>query len=294
MTRTSITSDAPDPSAPGEPVVVGFAVTSDDGTPTGDVAVTASSGESCSGPAPSGSCSLVPAAAGPITITATYAGDGNFTGSSAQASHVVAVPSPPVLAMRSQPSSTAVPDRPFDHQPELQLRDAGGRDLKQAGVTVLVGLASGTGTLSGTTSAVTNADGRAAFTDLAIDGAAGSYTLGFSAAGFTGVESQPIVLSLAPTNTAIVSDQPDPSVPSQTVTVQFAVAAMAAPRPGPSRSTSDGGESCTASVGDGRARSPSPARALSRLPPPMPVIRRSARALRLPSHILWPSRLLRR
>src|SRR6476469_782921 len=101
------------------------------------------------------------AAAGPITITATYAGDGTFTGSSAQASHIVAVPAPPVLAMRSQPSSTALPDRPFDHQPEVQLRDAGGRDLKQAGVTVLVGLASGTGTLSGTTSVVTNADGQA-------------------------------------------------------------------------------------------------------------------------------------
>ena len=56
---------------------------------------------------------------------------------------------------------------PFDRQPELQLRDAGGRDLKQAGVTITVGLASGTGTLSGTTSAVTDADGRAAFTDLA-------------------------------------------------------------------------------------------------------------------------------
>jgi hypothetical protein len=193
----------------------------------------------------------VPAAAGPITITATYAGDGNFTGSSAQASHVVAVPAPPVLAMRSQPSSTAVPDRPFDHQPEVQLRDAGGRDLKQAGVTVLVGLASGTGTLSGTTSVVTNADGQAAFTDLAIGGAAGSYTLGFSAAGFGGVESQQIVLSLAPTSTTIVADQPDPSVPGQPVTVQFAVRGDGGTPTGTVTVSSDGGESCTAPVGDG-------------------------------------------
>jgi Bacterial Ig-like domain (group 3)/Bacterial Ig-like domain (group 1) len=251
QTRTSITSDLPDPSAPGEPVVVGFAVTSDDGTPTGDVAVTASSGETCTGPAPSGSCSLVPSAAGSITITATYAGDGNFTGSSAQVSHVVAVPAPPVLAMRSQPSSTAVPDRPFDHQPEIQLRDAGGRDLKQAGVTVFAGLASGTGTLSGTTSVVTNADGRAAFTDLAIDGAAGSYTLGFSAAGFAGVESEPIVLSVAPTSTAIVANQPDPSVPGQVVTVQFAVRGDGGTPTGTVTVSSDGGESCTAQVGDG-------------------------------------------
>jgi Big-like domain-containing protein len=44
-TRTSVTSDAPDPSAPGEVVQVGFSVASDDGAPTGAVTVTASSGE---------------------------------------------------------------------------------------------------------------------------------------------------------------------------------------------------------------------------------------------------------
>jgi hypothetical protein len=252
-TRTSVTSDAPDPSAPNEAVVVGYAVTSDDGTPTGQVTVTASGGESCGGPAPVGSCTLAPAAPGSITITASYAGDPNFTASSGQASHTVAAPLPPMLAIRTQPSSDAAPGQPFSRQPELQLRAADGSELHQPGVTIAAELASGSGTLSGTTSVVTGTDGRAAFSDLAIAGAAGSYSIRFTVDGFTPVESAPITLALGETRTRIVADTPDPSAVGEAVTIQFAVE----PKDGGGTPTgtvtisSDGGQSCTGVVSDG-------------------------------------------
>jgi large repetitive protein len=253
-TRTSVTSDAPDPSAPNEPVVVGFAVTSDDGTASGQVTVTASSGESCVGSAPVGSCTLALAAPGPITITASYAGDANFTASSGQASHTVAAPLPPVLAIRAQPSSEAAPGQPFPHQPELQLRAGDGTELHQAGITIGAELASGSGTLGGTTSVVTDDNGRAKFSDLAIAGPAGSYTIRFTAGGFTPVESAPITLVPGETRTRIVADAPDPSSVGEAVTIQFAVEV---PDRGPGTPTgtvtisSDGGESCSAAVSDG-------------------------------------------
>jgi hypothetical protein len=252
-TRTSVTSEAPDPSAPGEAVTVGYAVTSDDGTPSGGVTVTASSGESCGGPAPAGSCSLAPATPGSITITASYGGDANFAPSTGETSHTVAVPAPPVVAIRSQPSGDAVPGQPFDHQPELQLRAGDGSELHQAGVAIGAELASGNGSLAGTTSVVTDADGRAAFADLALNGPPGSYTIRFTATGFTPVESAPINLALIGTTTRIVADQPDPSGVGEAVTIQFAVqAGKGGGTPtGTVTITSDGGESCTAAVSDG-------------------------------------------
>ncbi|MGH3378228.1 MAG: Ig-like domain repeat protein [Actinoallomurus sp.] len=250
-TRTSITSEAPDPSAPGVPVSVGFTVTSDQGTPSGAVTVTASSGESCNGAAPAGSCNLAPTAAGSITITASYAGDGNFTSSSAQTTHVVAAPLPPVLAIRTQPSASAVPGRPFEHQPEIQLHAANGSELKQPGVAIAAELTTAAGTLSGTPTMLTDGDGRVAFADLGIVGPPGTYTIRFTASGFTPVESEPIGVSLAATKTKIVADGPDPSLVGEGVSVQFVVEGDGGTPTGSVTVTSDGGESCTGAVSDG-------------------------------------------
>jgi hypothetical protein len=79
---TTITVNAPNPSAIAQPVTVSF---SDTGItkPTGSVKVTASTGENCTGTlsAGIGNCALTFATAGPRTITAVYSGDGNFSGS---------------------------------------------------------------------------------------------------------------------------------------------------------------------------------------------------------------------
>jgi Big-like domain-containing protein/putative Ig domain-containing protein len=77
---TSITSNSPNPSAVGQAVTTNFSV-SGSGTPTGNVTVTASTGETCSGPVPSGGCTLTFNNSGSRTLTASYGGDSNFNGS---------------------------------------------------------------------------------------------------------------------------------------------------------------------------------------------------------------------
>jgi uncharacterized repeat protein (TIGR01451 family) len=91
-TTTTITSDLPDPSVVGQPVLVNFTVTAQapgSGTPTGNVTVSDGT-VSCTGSVGSaGSCTLTPTTAGAKTLTATYAGDSNFNGSSDTENHQV-------------------------------------------------------------------------------------------------------------------------------------------------------------------------------------------------------------
>jgi adhesin/invasin len=95
-TNTSITSDTPDPSAPGQAVTVTFAVTSPGGTPPGTVQVTASGGsESCSASVSAGQCQITLTAEGSRTLTATYQGSSTFLPSDDDASHNVVAPDQP-------------------------------------------------------------------------------------------------------------------------------------------------------------------------------------------------------
>jgi VCBS repeat-containing protein len=104
-------------------------------------------------------------------------------------------PSAPILVVRTQPSSSAVAGAVFGRQPVIQLRNAEGNDLTQSGVPVTAAVISGTGTLAGTTTLVTNSQGRAEFSDLRIDGGSGAHVLIFAAAGYTSVTSDPIDVS---------------------------------------------------------------------------------------------------
>ncbi|HUR96310.1 MAG TPA: hypothetical protein VMY76_17155, partial [Gemmatimonadales bacterium] len=71
-------------------------------------------------------------------------------------------------------------------------------DLGTAGVAVSVAIATGGGTLTGTTTRTTDASGRAEFTDLAINGDPGARTLVFSASGYGTVTSSSIDVQAAP------------------------------------------------------------------------------------------------
>src|SRR5207248_418038 len=88
-TTTAITGDTPDPSTVGQAVTVTFTVTSTGGAPTGNVTVSDGT-VNCVGTVAAGTCALTPTSAGAKTLTATYAGDGNFAGSvSAGTAHTV-------------------------------------------------------------------------------------------------------------------------------------------------------------------------------------------------------------
>ena len=87
-TTTAVTAASANPALAGQPVTVSFAVTPQPGAialPSGTVTVLASTGESCTGSAPSGSCAITFATAADRTLTAGYSGDTDFKPSTSPA-----------------------------------------------------------------------------------------------------------------------------------------------------------------------------------------------------------------
>jgi hypothetical protein len=93
----------------------------------------------------------------------------------------------------------------------VQLKAADGSDMSQSGVVVTASIASGTGTLDGTLTAQTNAGGTAAFTNLALTGSAGTYTLRFAAPGMLPALSAAITLTGPGGNSIVITTNPPTS-----------------------------------------------------------------------------------
>jgi len=120
-----------------------------------------------------------------------------------------AVAGPPAkLGMVTQPPGSAQSGAVLSRQPKVRLKDAGDNPTNTDGVPITVALASGpAGTLSGTLTANTY-DGQASFTDLAISGPVGSYTLRFTSTGLSGVTSAAVVLSAGAPASLTIKTQP--------------------------------------------------------------------------------------
>jgi hypothetical protein len=132
--------------------------------------------------------------AGQQEVVARVVGDGvsdalqiRFT-----ASVEVVLPPPSRLKIRTEPSGSATIGVELDRQPEVQIQDEKGKDVKSSGVPVTAAVASGAGSLGGTATRLTDSKGRAEFTDLRIQGATGSHVLIFAANGYTSVTSRSI------------------------------------------------------------------------------------------------------
>lgn len=87
----------------------------------------------------------------------------------------------PAQLTLTTPPTAARSRQPLSPQPVVQVQDASGNAVAQAGVQISVAMA-GDGTLGGTTTVSTDANGVASFTDLAITGVPGPRTLSFSTA----------------------------------------------------------------------------------------------------------------
>ena len=245
-TTTSISSDLPDPSVFGQAVTVNYSVlvsAPGAGTPTGNVTVSDGT-DSCTGTAAAGSCSITFTSPGAKTLTATYAGDANFNGStSAGESHTVNA---------ADTTTTITADTP---------------DPSIIGETVTINYtvavtAPGSGVPTGN---VTVSDGTQSCVASA---AAGSCTIAFSSQGaktltatyagdsnFNGSASatESHTVNQTGTTTTITSNLPNPSVVGQAVTVSYSVSVTP---PGPGTPTgnvtvSDGVDSCVGTVGAG-------------------------------------------
>jgi CSLREA domain-containing protein len=244
-TTTTITSDTPDPSLVGEAVTVQYSVTVDSpgsGTPTGNVTVSDGTA-SCTGTVAAGQCTITFASAGAKSLTATYAGDSNYNGStSAAVSHQVdkADTTTTITADNPDPSSVG---QVVTVQYSVTV-DSPGSGTPTGNVTVTDGTVSCTGTVAAGQCTITFTSG-------------GSKTLTATYAGdsnFNGSTSagEPHSVDLPPTTTTITSDNPDPSVVGQAVMVQFSVTSTASGTPTGNVTVSDGTDSCTGTVAAGQ------------------------------------------
>src|SRR4051794_12950785 len=99
------------------------------------------------------------------------------------------------LALVTQPAVQAENRISLTAQPVVELQDAQGAAVAQAGIPVTASIATGGGSLIGETTVNTASNGRAAFTQLAVSGLAGPHTLTFTSPNLTSVTSGTISLS---------------------------------------------------------------------------------------------------
>jgi hypothetical protein len=130
--------------------------------------------------------------AGAQTAVATAAG---LTGSPITFHSTATVGSAGQLVITRQPSSTASSGVAFATQPQVQLEDANGNPVAQAGIAVQAEITSGPAGALVNATAATDASGRATFAGLTITGPAGSYNLSFFGTAISGAASNPITLS---------------------------------------------------------------------------------------------------
>ena len=243
-TTTTITNDTPDPSVVGQPVAVSYTVTSAGGTPTGNVTV--SSGlDSCTATVAAGTCNITFTTAGAKSLTATYAGDGNFTTStSAAVAHQV---------NKANTTTTITADTP---DPSV-VGQAVAVTYSVAPVSPGAGVPTGTVTVSDGTSSCSAsvAAGTCSITFTTVGNKSLTATYGGDG-NFNGSASTPATahtVNKADTTTTVTSDLPDPSVVGQPVTVNYTVAVQApgAGAPTGNITVSAGSDSCTGTVAAG-------------------------------------------
>jgi hypothetical protein len=143
---------------------------------------------------------------GPVAgAQTTIANAGDIPGSPITFSATATSGSAGQLSITTQPAGTATVGQTLTTQPQVQLRDNLGNPVAQAGIAVTASLGAGSpagGTLNGQLTQPTDATGLATFTDLAIGGATGAFTLSFSGANLAAVTSTQItVTSGAPSAT---------------------------------------------------------------------------------------------
>lgn len=248
-TTTTVVSAAPDPSVPGQLVIVlasAAAVAPGAGVPTGTISVT-DGVDGCLVTLPVISCTVTPTTVGTRSFVGTYAGDANFNGSvSAGLPHTVnkagtttillpALPDPSVVGEGVTASFTLTVNPPSSGTPTGTVSVTDGVDSCVATLPatscLLVLTTPGLRALTGTYAGDANFDGSGSVPFPHLVNAASTTTIVSNAA------------ALAAT----------PSVVGEAVAVTYAVTAVApgAGTPAGSVTVSDGVDSCTGTVAAG-------------------------------------------
>lgn len=127
------------------------------------------------------------------------------------------------LAVATAPTAAPLNRAVFATQPIIQVQDADGGSVTAAGTVVTVAMTSGTGALSGTTTASTDATGKATFTNLMITGTVGARVLTFTATGLTAITANVTLAAGAATAMTVSAGQSQSATVGTAVTIKPAV-----------------------------------------------------------------------
>jgi hypothetical protein len=148
-------------------------------------------------------------ALGANSLQATASGpNGPLTGSPLTFSATAIAGAATQIAIITQPPGTAASGAALNPAPVIEVRDASGNAVTQAGINVTVSLATGTAPLGGTLTRPTNASGQVTFSSLSINGLVGSYSLAFNSSGLTGATSSSINLTSGASTKLALTTQP--------------------------------------------------------------------------------------
>ena len=180
-----------------------------------------------------------------LGAAATYSLRFDSPGLASVTSQAIALSAAPAaqLTIMTQPSATAQNGVEFPRQPVLEVRDQSGSPV--IGQSVFAAIASGGGSLEGTTTVVTSGDGVATFTDLAVTGTIGVRTLIFTEGSAVVVSN---AIGITPGPSAMVGITTQPSATPQNG-VEFPQQPVVEVRDGSGNVVS--GESVTATIVSG-------------------------------------------
>jgi hypothetical protein len=247
-TTTTVTSDLPDPSSSGQNVTVQYSVVVNapgSGVPTGNVTVSDGVDE-CIATVAAGQCDVALSTVGARTLTATFSGSADFATSAGTAAHTVNLAATTTdVASSVNPSVFGQPVT-FTATVTSSFGDPTGTvqfqvDAVNLGTAVPV---DGSGQATSPATSTMAVGNRLVTADYS-----GDARFGASGGSLTGGQ----IVNQANAATSITSDDPDPSVTGETVTVVYTVTAVApgAGTPTGNVTVGDGTDSCTGLVSEG-------------------------------------------
>ena len=187
-----------------------LSITTSGGSGTGATTFAIASGGTATGCTLSNStatATITATTVGTCLIQATKAADATYSSAtSAPATFTFQVGSATKAMMTTQPAGAASGSQ-LATQPVVRVTDSGDNTVTSFTGSVVASIASGTGTLSGTTTVAAVA-GVATFTDLVITGTAGNFTLTFTPTSLTPVTSSSLAIAAGVATAAAITTQP--------------------------------------------------------------------------------------
>jgi hypothetical protein len=146
---------------------------------------------------------IVAVASGTCSITASQVGNANFLAATS-AIQTFAISGPATAAAITTQPTGAGNGSVLGTQPVIRIVDSGGNTVTTSSVNVVASIASGTGTLSGTTT-VAASSGIATFTNLVVTGTAGAFTLTFTPTSLTAATSNSLTITAGPASKVAIT-----------------------------------------------------------------------------------------